>query len=232
MLNGLAPLWHWGTLMHLEQAVLACGRYFTPQDVDRHPGHALSMLVLQAKDDEAAARRVGEVLSVLREYPSRRQQTELVVSVPPRPDQEFDRFAVVRAALAAALKTRDGAGVLSMLFDIPGYKQLTPDERRAVNVGRFRSRPLSGENVLLIDDVITSGSQTDGCREELMRAGAGSVTVLALAATQNRLPERCPLCGAILRVYHRRSDHRPFIGCPNFFSTGCPYTRDAGDQPS
>jgi HAD superfamily hydrolase (TIGR01549 family) len=233
VLNGLVPSWHWGTLMCLEQAVLACGRYFTPEDVDRHPGHALSTLVLQAKDDEAAARRVGEVLSVLREHPSwRRQPPALVVSVPPRPDQDFDRFAVVRAALAAALKTRDGAGVLSMLFDVPGYKQLTPDERRAVNIRRFSSRPLNGESVLLIDDVITSGSQTDGCREELMRAGAGSVTVLALAATQNRLPERCPRCGASLRVYRRRSDGRPFIGCPNFFRTGCGYTRDAGDQPS
>jgi len=232
VLDGGVPFWHWGTLMRLEQAVLACGRYFTPEDVDRHPGHALSTLVLQAKSDEAAARRVGEVLSLLRERPSwRRQRPELVVSVPPRPGQEFDRFAVVRAALAAAFEARDGAGVLAMLFDVPGYKQMAPDERRAANLGRFRSRPLSGERVLLIDDVITSGSQTDGCREELMRAGAGSVTVLALAATQNRLPEQCPRCGASLRVYYRRRDGRPFIGCSAFFRTGCGYTRDVGDQP-
>jgi hypothetical protein len=85
--------------------------------------------------------------------------------------------------------------------------------------------------VLLIDDVITSGSQTDSCREKLIRVGAGNVTVLALAATQNRLPERCPYCGAYLRVYRRHRDGRLFIGCPNFFTTGCRYTRDAGDQP-
>jgi hypothetical protein len=119
-----------------------------------------------------------------------------------------------------------------MLFDVPGYKRMAPDERRAANLGRFRSRPLRGESVLLIDDVITSGSQTDACREELIRAGAGSVTVLALAATQNRLPERCPRCGAILRVYYRRRDGRPFIGCSAFFRTGCGYTRDVGDQPT
>jgi HAD superfamily hydrolase (TIGR01549 family) len=232
VLAGGVPAWHWGTLMRLEQAVLACGRYFTPEDVDRHPGHALSTLVLKAKNDEVAARRVAEVLSLLRERPSwRLRRPELIVSVPPRPGQGFDRFAVVRRALAAVLGARDGAGVLSILFDVPGYKQMTPDERRAANIGRFRSRPLRGESVLLIDDVITSGSQTDGCREELMRAGAGNVTVLALAATQRRLPERCPYCGANLRVYYRRSDGRPFIGCPNFFRTGCGYTRDAGDQP-
>jgi len=51
--------------MRLGQAVLACGRYFTQEDVDRHPGHALSALVLQAKEHEAAARRIGDILSLL-----------------------------------------------------------------------------------------------------------------------------------------------------------------------
>jgi phosphoglycolate phosphatase-like HAD superfamily hydrolase len=232
VLAGGVPSWHWGTLMRLEQAVLACGHYFTPEDVDRHPGHELSALVLEAKDDEAAGRRVGDILSLLSEHPAwRRQRPELIVSVPPRPGQQFDRFAVVRAALAAALRARDGMGVLSMVFDVPDYKQLAPHERRGANVRRFRSRPLKGESVLLIDDVITSGSQTNGCRDELIRAGAGQVTVLALAATQNRLPERCPYCGASLRVYRRHRDSQPFIGCPNFFTTGCGYTRDAGGQP-
>jgi phosphoglycolate phosphatase/pyrophosphatase PpaX len=158
VLDGGEPFWHWGTLMCLEQAVVACGRYFTPQDLDRHPGHSLSRLVLQAKSGEAAARRVGEILSLVRERPSWRQQRpEVVVSVPPRPGEEFDRFAVVRASLAAALEARDGAGHLSMLFDVSGYKQRSHDDRRSANIGRFHSRRLAGERVLLIDDVITSG---------------------------------------------------------------------------
>jgi phosphoglycolate phosphatase-like HAD superfamily hydrolase len=233
VLAGDIPAWHWGTIMRLGNEALACGRYFTPQDVDRHPGHALSALVLQAKNDEMAARRVADVLSLLNEYPAWAQQRPgLVVSVPPRPHQEFDRFTVIRSTVAAALQARDGAGVLSMLFDVEDYKRLRSEERQAVNDHRFRSRALRGERVLLIDDVITSGGQTDSCRRELMRAGGGSVEVLAVAATQARLPESCPICQAYLRVYNRRSDGRPFIGCPNFFTTGCPYRRDAGDQPT
>ena len=125
VLAGDIPAWHWGTIMRLGNEALACGRYFTPQDVDRHPGHALSALVLQAKNDEMAARRVADVLSLLNEYPAWAQQRPgLVVSVPPRPHQEFDRFTVVRSTVAAALQARDGAGVLSMLFDVEDYKRL------------------------------------------------------------------------------------------------------------
>ena len=230
VLAGAMPSWHWGTLMRLAQDVLACGRYFTPQDVDRHPGHALSALALQAKNDEEAARRVAGILSMLTDWTP--QPPALIVSVPPRPGQGFDRFAVVRATLAAALQARDGAGVLSMRFNVEDYKHLGPDERRAVNNHRFKSRSMRGESVLLIDDVITSGGQTESCRKELIGAGAGSVTVLALAATQNRLPEACPICGTYLRIYRRHVDGRPFVGCPSFFTTGCPYRRDAGVQPT
>ncbi len=101
-------------------------------------------------------------------------------------------------------------------------------ERRAANVGRFSSHPLKGEIVLLVDDVITSGSQTGACRQELLHAGAGSVTILALAATQSGPPKLCPRCGAYLRTYRQGSDGRPSIGCPNFFTTGCRYRRDVG----
>jgi phosphoglycolate phosphatase-like HAD superfamily hydrolase/pyrimidine operon attenuation protein/uracil phosphoribosyltransferase len=227
LLAGGTPAWHWGTLMRLEPGVLACGRYFTPEDVTRHPGHALSALILRAKDDAEGARWVAEILSHLGERPSWRQDPpELIVSVPPRPGQDFDRFAPVRAQLAQATGARDGAGVLSMLFHVPDYKRMGPDDRRASNRDRFRSGPLHGETVILVDDVITSGGQTGSCREQLMRAGARSVTILALAATQNRLPESCPNCGAHLRIYRRHRDGRPFVGCPNYFTTRCPYTRD------
>jgi HAD superfamily hydrolase (TIGR01549 family) len=225
------PAWHWGTLMRLEPHVLACARYFTPEDVARHPGHAPSALVLQAKEDEGAARRVADVMSLVAERPSwKDRRPELIVSVPPRPGQEFDRFDVIRQSLAGALKAQDGKGNLTMEFEVADYKGMVPDARRAANKNRFRSKPLQGESILLVDDVITSGSQTQECQRALIGAGAREVTVLVFAATQNRLPEACPVCGAYLRVYRGRRG--PFIGCPSFFTTGCRYTRDIDDQPT
>jgi phosphoglycolate phosphatase-like HAD superfamily hydrolase len=228
VLTGVDPRWHWGTVMRVEQGVGALGRYFTPEDVDRHPEHALSNLVIEAKDDPEEAERVAEIFTRLGGRPSwRSSMPDLVVSVPPAPAAEFDRFEAVRAALAQALEARDGNGVLTMNFTVDTYKRLPHDARQAANVGRFRAARLNGEHALLIDDVLTSGSQVEACRDALLAAGAAKVSVIALAATQDRLPEPCPLCGASLRIYHRHRDGQAFVGCPNYFTAlGCTYTRN------
>jgi hypothetical protein len=228
LLAGEVPQWHWGTVMRVESGVEALGRYFTSEDVERHPSHELSRLVLEAKGDPQAAARVADIFAALAERPSWHDRSpDVVVSVPPKPSQDYDRFAPVREAIADALGARGSDAILTMRFEAEGYKSMTHEERRRANQGRFESAPLDGEHVLLIDDVLTSGGQIEACRDQLVSAGAGRVNVVALSATQNRLPEACPNCGAHLRTYRRRSDGRMFIGCPMYFRTGCPYTRDA-----
>lgn len=227
VLAGVEPRWHWGTVMRIEQDVGALGRYFTPEDVDRHPEHALSNLVLEAKDDPERGEQVAKIFVQLAGRPSwHSSMPNLVVSVPPAPDSDFDRFEPARTALSDALDARNGAGLLTMNFGVDNYKRLPHDARRAANEGRFRAPRLHGEHVLLIDDVLTSGGQVEACRDSLLASGAARVSVIALGATQDRLPEPCPLCGASLRIYHRHRDGRAFIGCPNYFtSLRCTYTR-------
>src|ERR671924_445294 len=222
------PKWHWGTVMRLEQGLSALGRYLTPEDIERFPSHALSHLVLDAKNDAAKAEQVAEIFARLEERPSwRTEKPDLVVSVPPAPGSDFDRFLPVRAALAAALDAGDGGGMLTMNFAVDDYKRQAHEVRRALNAGRFSAAAIDGARVLLIDDVLTSGGQVEACREALLNAGAKTVAVVALAATQDRLPEGCPLCGGRLRIYHRGRDGQPFVGCPNYFTpVRCPYTRD------
>jgi HAD superfamily hydrolase (TIGR01509 family) len=222
---GEAPNAHWGSVLRVGGGVLALGRYFRTDD-RRHPAHALSGLVLRAKSDPPAADEVAGIFKSFAEAVPVTQPPDLVLSVPPAPDQDYDRFAAVRPALASAWSAdSQGGETLRMCRAVSDYKQLPHEQRATANIGRFEARALSGERIVLIDDVLTSGSQADACRTALNAAGADTVTVLALAITQENLPEPCPNCGANLRLLHRHRDGKPFLGCSAWRITGCPYTR-------
>ncbi len=218
------PFVHWGSIMRLGAGVCSLGRYFPTRD-PRCTSHDLSRLVLKAKDDPGMDAQVAAIFEELAHRVPIRRRPDLIVSVPPAPNDTRDRFSSARAALASCYGARDGGDVLRMSYAVEDYKKASRDARAALNVDRFLATPLSGESVLLIDDVLTSGGQSNACRDALHGAGCDSVTTVALAVTQDRLPEPCPSCGSHLVTRPRRLDGRPFIGCSNYPS--CHYTRAA-----
>jgi hypothetical protein len=210
--------------MRLGGGIYGLGRYF-PMGDRRYPDHALSHLILRAKDDRAVAADVADIFASVAENATRGAIPQLILSVPPETGG-YDRFAEARAALADAWGARDGAELLVMNYPVDDYKHRSREEREGLNVDRFTCAPLHGERVVLIDDVLTSGGQSEACRTAITRAGGGPVTVLVLSVTQDSLPEQCPTCGANLRTLRRRRDGHEFIGCSAWFRTGCPYTRE------
>src|SRR4029077_11875610 len=154
-------------------------------------------------------------------------QVDLITSVPPQPGEEYDRFASIRAALAETSGVRESGQVLTQLRSDEDYKHYGPAERLQRARDRFGAVALDGERVLLLDDVMTSGGQTDDCRRALLENGAGRVIVLAFGVTQDRMPRECPTCGGLLRLI--TSGYKPFIGCANYYSLGCRYKEVAPD---
>ena len=66
--------------------------------------------------------------------------------------------------------------------DTPPQVGLSAIARRMNLRGAFAMRgKLSGERVLLVDDVITTGTTMNECTKTLRRAGASEVTAVALA---------------------------------------------------
>jgi HAD superfamily hydrolase (TIGR01549 family) len=212
--SGADADWHWGSVLRLGDGTYGLGRYFSTTD-RRHATHALTQLVIAAKDDGAAGERLaatfGGLVGALR-------APDIVTAVPPAPGQR-DRFVPVRAALASALGARDGGGLLVMREQVDGYKQLNHDVRRAVNEGRFEvTEQLTDDpEIVVVDDVVTSGGQSQACRAALRDHGAGSVWVIVASVTQDPLPQACPRCGAgeggTVRVKTNSHSGQRFYGC-------------------
>ncbi len=220
--SGVKPTVHWGSLLRLGAATYGLGRYFSTED-SRHPAHALSHVVLTSKDHVKASEELASIFEVAARLLPVTRTPQLIVSVPPAPGDERDRFAAARAAMAAVYDAHDGGDALKMRHAVEEYKRIHRDARAAKNVDRFTATDLTGERALLIDDVLTSGGQAEACRAALRTAGCGPVTVMTLTVTQDKLPEPCPTCGSNLKTRRRRSDGREFLGCSNW--PNCCYSR-------
>ena len=219
------PDWHWGSLIRLGGRAFALGRYFTTKD-QRSGYHALTGLILDAKSDPAAGARLASAFARLGQSTTI-EGPALVVSVPPAPEDERDRFNEARVRLADALGADDGGGLLVMNHAVDGYKLLNHDVRATACADRFAATArLAGERVILLDDVITSGAQSDACRSVLLDAGASRVDVFAAGVSQE--PCQLPAQRAVPRNAVR-SVPRP-TATPADDSSGAPGGRSAGGR--
>ena len=73
-------------------------------------------------------------------------------------------------------------------------RSLNPEERRLALHDAFAVEPalqhrIAGKNVLLIDDIYTTGATADACSRVLLDAGASAVYLLTLCSGGNRRPK-------------------------------------------
>jgi phosphoglycolate phosphatase-like HAD superfamily hydrolase/ssDNA-binding Zn-finger/Zn-ribbon topoisomerase 1 len=220
---GIEPRYGWGSIARLAPSTFAIGRYYPVKD-RRHDEDPLTQLIIEAKGDGEAQERLAncfvDIPSAITENPP-----TIIASVPPDPEKE-DRFGQVRELLAEEFGALDGGDLLRQVEGFENYKGTHRDARaQAVKGGFEATRRLDGEGVLLLDDVINTGSQTAECRRMLKQAGAGGVSVLVAGANQDALSDPCPRCGEaeggvqVVRRSSRSGDK--FLGCSNYRRTGC-----------
>jgi len=112
---------------------------------------------------------------------------ELIVPVPLHMDRLRERGYNQAALLARELSARSGLpleeGSLVRIRETAPQVVLKADERRKNVRGAFRGQgeKLRGRQVLLIDDVSTTGATLEACAEALREKGVRSVWALVLA---------------------------------------------------
>jgi len=165
----------------------AAGVYLPSFDADHH-GHELTQKIRSSKASRSHDREFADLLAAILATSLRGFSPALVISVPHRPREE-DRFRHIRRLLASQTEAADGEAALRQSRVVEGYRQMTADQRRACCAGRFSARRcVRGKDVLLIDDVITSGAQAAEAIRALRAAGAATVAFLAIARA-TRPPE-------------------------------------------
>jgi ComF family protein len=123
------------------------------------------------------------------------QIPDLVVPVPLHSSRLRERGFNQSCLLARELSRRCRISLDGKLLErtqaTPPQQNLTAEKRRHNLRGSMSTkRRLSGEHILLVDDVLTTGTTADVCARTLLMAGAGQVSVAVLARAQRHLSPR------------------------------------------
>jgi HAD superfamily hydrolase (TIGR01662 family) len=99
------------------------------------------------------------------------------------------------------------------------YERAKEVERTLCFNGQYRA-DVSGKRILVIDDVITTGSTLARAMTLLDDAGAENVVGLSLAKTVSILEEEksCLACGRPMQVMKNKKQDERFWGCTGYFS--------------
>lgn len=120
------------------------------------------------------------------------ESIDLIVPTPLHPlrlkERGYNQAEVLATGLAEAFDLRLDTGLLQRTVNTAAQSGKNRRQRLENLSGAFTvSRELDGENVVVIDDVLTTGVTADRMAMALVNAGASSVRIWVLARTANEL---------------------------------------------
>jgi ComF family protein len=104
-------------------------------------------------------------------------------------ERGYNQSALIARPLAARLRVPCNAYGLERILDTPSQVGLSAEERRKNVAGAFiaRSEIVRAKSILLVDDVMTTGSTLSACAGAAMRAGSQAVYAVTLGRHFDRL---------------------------------------------
>ena len=150
--------------------------------------NALAASVLRLKRSPFIARRL-KVMIVERARQANLPAPSIVLPVPlsarRHRERGFNQAAVIARLVSKHLRLELDETVLTRRIHSPVHRAGMDKKARAMTVKDAfvvaHSRIVDGKNVLLVDDVMTSGETVSMCAKALKKSGAATVTVLTVA---------------------------------------------------
>jgi len=134
-------------------------------------------------------RRLGAMLSGLLISEPWISDIDVICPVPLHPSRErergYNQSAVLAESISSEVGIPFGERLLQRVRNTPSQTGLSLPERVENVSGAFRVKDPSGiygKNVLLVDDVLTTGATVNACADALLSSGANSVSVAAVAS--------------------------------------------------
>jgi ComF family protein len=129
----------------------------------------------------------GQLIGVELTLSSRFEGVDWIIPVPLHPKKEYQRGFNQSALIAQGIEEKTAWKMVPALIRIENTASQTRKGKydRWLNVGSsFRIDPkysVEGKNILLIDDVITTGATLESCVQCLLNGDAKSISVASLA---------------------------------------------------
>jgi ComF family protein len=96
----------------------------------------------------------------------------------------FNQSGIIAGELARRTGLESNSIVLRRIKRTPPLKGMSQQQRRRAVAGAFKvadGADLAGRTIVLVDDVLTTGSTANACARELRRAGAARVELISWA---------------------------------------------------
>ena len=114
---------------------------------------------------------------------------DIISSVPlgkrRRKERGYNQAALIAYPMALLLNTPYESNIVKRVKETHSQIDYSADQRKENMQNAFisNSNVIRGKNILIVDDVITTGSTMDSCADALLRGGANNVYGLSVART-------------------------------------------------